>query len=538
MTDVETAADPRAAEDGETGTTVASGLPRRRVARLAVLLAVFVCAACGLVYELALVALGSYLIGDSVGQASIVLSLMVFAMGIGALAAKPLQQRAALAFAGVEIVLALLGGLSVLLLYAAFAWIGMYTQALIVTALVLGVLIGAEIPLLMELLQRIRKQAAGSAVADLFAADYVGALVGGLAFPFVLLPVFGQIQGALVVGAVNALAGLGLILSVFRAWLTRTSRWVLSAIAVAVIAVLALCYAYADSFEVTARQALYSDPVVHAEENQYQQIVLTESSSVSGREDIRLFLNGDLQFSSVDEYRYHEALVHPAMTGSHERVLILGGGDGLALREVLRYDDVDRVDLVELDPDVVELARENPKLRELNDDSFADDRVNVDIGDAFQWLRDNSQRYDTIIVDMPGPDSTSTAKLYSVEFYALAMHALADDGRMVVQSGSPYFAPKSYWSIEASLRAAGLKTTPYHTSVPSFGEWGYHLAAKGSAPEVRLPDSAPSLRSIDDATLRAATVFPADRRRIADIPPSTLMHPRILDYAMEEWRNY
>lgn len=538
MTDVDTT-DPHDTTD-PSGTDVAadSGVPRRRGARLAVLLAVFVCAACGLVYELALVALGSYLIGDTVGQASIVLSLMVFAMGVGALAAKPLQRRAASAFAVVEIVLALLGGLSVLLLYAAFAWIGMYTQALIVMALLLGALIGAEIPLLMELLQRIRRQAAGSAVADLFAADYVGALIGGLAFPFLLLPVFGQIQGALVVGAVNAAAGLGLVLSVFRTWLSRTTRWVLSGGAVAVIAVLAVCYVYADSFEVTARQALYSDPVVQAERSQYQEIVLTEASSLSGRDDMRLFLNGDLQFSTVDEYRYHEALVHPAMSGPHKRVLILGGGDGLALREVLRYDDVEQADLVELDPTVVNMVRDTPKLRQLNNHSFTDDRVDVEFGDAFQWLRHNSQSYDTIIVDMPGPDSTSTAKLYSVEFYALAARTLTDDGSMVVQSGSPYFAPKSYWSIEASLRKAGLDTTPYHMPVPSFGQWGYHLAAKDSSPQVRLPESAPSLRSLDQATLRAATVFPADRRRIADVPASTLMHPRILDFAQQEWRDY
>lgn len=537
MTEVDQT-DPHYTADTPETSAADSGVPRRRTSRFAVLLAVFVCAACGLVYELALVALGSYLIGDTVGQASIVLSLMVFAMGVGALVAKPLQRRAATAFAVVEIVLALLGGLSVLVLYAAFAWIGMYTQALIVMALVLGVLIGAEIPLLMELLQRIRRQAAGSAVADLFAADYVGALVGGLVFPFVLLPVFGQIQGALLVGAVNAVAGLGLVLGVFRTWLSRTNRWILSGAAVAVIAVLAVCYAYADSFEVTARQALYSDPVVKADRSQYQDIVLTEASSLSGRGDMRLFLNGDLQFSSVDEYRYHEALVHPAMAGPHGRVLVLGGGDGLALREVLRYDDVKRADLVELDPTVVNMVRHTPKLRRLNHHSFRDDRANVHFGDAFQWLRHNSQNYDTIIVDMPGPDSTSTAKLYSVEFYALAMQSLADDGSMVVQSGSPYFAPKSYWSIEASLRKAGLKTTPYHMPVPSFGEWGYHLAAKGSSPEVRLSDSAPSLRSVDAAVLRAATVFPADRRRMTDAPASTLMHPRILDFAQQEWRDY
>lgn len=516
----------------------AGAAPRRRLARFAVLLAVFVCAACGLVYELALVALGSYLIGDAVGQASIVLSLMVFAMGLGALAAKPLQRRAAAAFAGVEIMLALLGGVSVLALYAAFAWLGLYTQALIVMALVLGALIGAEIPLLMVLLQRIRRQAAGSAVADMFAADYIGALVGGLAFPFVLLPVFGQIQGALVVGALNAVAGLGLVLTVFRGWLGRTSRWLLTAAALAVVAVLGLTYAYADSFEVTARQALYSDPVVRAAQTRYQQIVLTESTSVSGRQDVRLYLNGDLQFSSVDEQRYHEALVHPAMAGEHDRVLILGGGDGLALREVLRYDDVRQVTLVELDPKIVRMARSDPRLSRLNERAFADDRVRVEFADAFQWLRQNAERFDVIIADMPDPDSTATAKLYSVEFYALAARALAEGGSMVVQAGSPYFAPKSYWSIEASLREAGFGTTAYHASVPSFGEWGFHLAAERATPKLRLPAGAPELRTLDARTLRAATVFPPDRRRLRGVAPSTLMHPRVLEYAMQEWRNY
>ena len=202
---------------------------RWRAARAAVLAAVFVCAACGLVYELALVALGSYLIGDTVGQASIVLGVMVFAMGLGALAAKPLQSRAVVGFAVVELTLALLGGLSVLGLYAAFAWLDLYGPALVVTALLLGLLIGAEIPLLMVLLQRIRAQAAGSAVADLFAADYVGALLGGLAFPFLLMPFFGQLRGALVVGAVNALAGVILVFTVFRGDLGRRARLGLAA---------------------------------------------------------------------------------------------------------------------------------------------------------------------------------------------------------------------------------------------------------------------------------------------------------------------
>jgi spermidine synthase len=513
---------------------------RRRTARAAVLVAVFVCAACGLVYELALVALGSYLIGDTVGQASIVLGVMVFAMGIGALAAKPLQGRAAAAFAAVELLLALLGGLSVLGLYAAFAWLDLYAPALVGTAFVLGLLIGAEIPLLMVLLQRIRAQAAGSAVADLFAADYVGALLGGLAFPFLLMPVFGQLRGALVVGAVNAVAGLALVLTVFRRDLSRRSRAALTAASVGVALCLGYAYVAAHDFEVTARQQLYRDPVVHAERSRYQEIVLTRSVPMAsqGVSDLRLYLNGDLQFSSVDEYRYHEALVHPVLAGARRNVLLLGAGDGLAVREVLRYPDVESVTVIELDPAVVALARTEPRLRELNRDAFDDPRVRLVHTDAFGWLRTAGERFDAVIVDLPDPDETATAKLYSVEFYGLVRNVLADGGRMVVQSGSPYFAPRSYWSIEASIRGAGFATRPYHVDVPSFGDWGFILAASGTGePALTLPDDAPPLRSLDDATVRSAANFPPDRRRV-DVEPSTLLHPRVLEYSRAEWRSY
>jgi len=509
----------------------------RRAARAGVLAAVFVCAACGLVYELALVALGSYLIGDTVGQASIVLGVMVFAMGIGALAAKPLQSRAAAAFATVEIGLALLGGTSVLLLYAAFAWLDLYAPALVAMAFLLGALIGAEIPLLMVLLQRIREQAPGSAVADLFAADYVGALLGGLAFPFLLLPAFGQLRGALVVGAVNAVAGLALVFTLFRRDLTAVAKAGLSAGAVAVAVLLGYCFAVSSDFEVTARQQLYRDPIVHAERSPYQEIVITESLPLpGGAPDLRLYLNGDLQFSSVDEYRYHEALVHPLLAGPRRTVLVLGGGDGLALREILRYPDVASVTVVELDPAVVRVVRGDPRLAGLTGGSFDDPRVRLVHADAFSWLRSTVERYDAVIADLPDPDETATAKLYSVEFYALVRHAMAADGRLTVQAGSPYFAARSFWCIEATIRAAGLATTPYHVDVPSFGDWGFVLAAPGP-PTLTLAADRPALRFLDEATLAAAAVFPADRRPLA-VEPSTLLNPRVLEYARAEWRRY
>ncbi len=517
-------------------TETTTGTRRTRATRAGLLFATFVCAACGLVYELALVAQGSYLLGDSITQASVVLATMVFAMGIGSLSAKPLQRRPLLAFAVVEALLALVGGLSVLGLHAAFTWLDLYWPALIGIALIVGALIGAEIPLLMTLLQRIRRQDAGSATADLFAADYIGALIGGLAFPFLLLPMLGQTRGALLVGMVNAVAGAAVALFLFAVTLRR--RLALAAGTLVVLMVLGYAFAQSESFLRYARDELYDDPVVYSETTQYQEIVLTESSPVvPGPTDTRLFLNGDLQFSSIDEYRYHESLVHPAMAGSRERVLVLGGGDGLAMREVLKYPDVREAVEVELDPSVLRLARENDRIAELNENSLTDPRVQIVTADAFTWLRDTTDRFDAVIVDMPDPDSTATAKLYSEEFYSLAKRVLNPGARMVVQAGSPYFAPKTFDCIDATVRAAGLETTPYHVNVPSFGDWGFTLAAVGAKPALTLDPPEP-LRFLDEPNLAAAAIFPVDRRPTGAESPSTLDNPKILRLATSEWQQY
>lgn len=511
---------------------------RVRLARFGLLATAFAVSACGLVYELALITLGAYLVGNTAKQASIVLAVMVFAMGLGALAAKPLRRWPALSFAAVELALALLGGFSVMLLYAAFSWTNLYSLPLVVVAAAIGLLIGAEIPLLMELLQRIREQAAGAAVADLNAADYLGGLIGGLAFPFILLPFFGQIQGALLVGAVNAVAGVLLVWILFKNDLSKIAKQLLTLVAALTALLLVAAFAYTDKFETQARQALYAAPIVYSEDSQYQQIVMTEAASPFGEQDLRLYLNGDLQFSSVDEYRYHEALVHPAMNGPHENVLVLGGGDGLAVREILRYPDVETVTLVDLDGAVTDLAREFDDLVALNDDAMNDPKVEIVNADAFTWLRQQTGTWDTIIVDMPDPDATETAKLYSVEFYGLAADHLGDTGRMVVQSGSPYFAPKTFWTISSTLEAAGHATSPYWVSVPSFGDWGYHLVqADGEAPALGLDTSVGPFRSLTPELIEAAQVFAPDRARM-DMEPSTLMHPVILDRVESEWQHY
>ncbi|MFD6873552.1 MULTISPECIES: polyamine aminopropyltransferase [unclassified Streptomyces] len=514
-----------------------------RTGRLLVLATVFVCAACGLVYELELLALGSYLIGDSVTQASVVLSVMVFAMGVGSLLAKRLRGRPALGFAAIEAALALLGGFSAMALYASFAWLGESRTALVGFAFAIGVLIGAEIPLLMVLIQRIRRQDAGGAVADLFAADYVGALVGGLAFPFLLLPMLGQLNGVMLTGTVNAVAGGGLVLWLFRRDLSPRCRWLLIATNAAVLAALGSATLLADDFERVARRAVYGGEVRVAVRTEVQELVLTGPATGSPR-SLDLYLDGRLRVSGYDEYRYHEALVHPAMTGAHTRVLVLGGGDGLAAREVLRYPDVASVTVVELDPGVVRLARTDPMLSALNGRAFEDPRLGVVTQDAFRWLRGPAarDRFDVIVSDLPDPGITPSTKLYSQEFYGLAARALNPGGRIAVHAGALTTQARTYWTVDTTLRAAGLRTTPYSTGGRLSGfvagpdrtlggtgappqDWGFVLASRERTPELRVDRDTPALRAVSTRALQDAA-RDAARTRIDGLPPSTLPYPR------------
>ncbi|MFI6587154.1 polyamine aminopropyltransferase [Embleya sp. NPDC050493] len=494
------------------------------LARFVVLLAVLVCAACGLVYELALAALGGTLGGDPVVETSIVLSVMVFAMGVGALAAKPLARRAAAAFIAAEILLAACGGMCATGLYAAFAWYDVYRWPMIAVSAVLGLLIGAEIPLLMTLVQRIRPQEAGSAVADLFAADYVGALIGGLLFPFLLLPHLGQLRTVLLAGVVNAIAGALVVLWLFRTDLRLRLRVGMYVSAGAVLALLAGTWLYTPAFERAARDALFDGDVVSAREG----VVLTHTGA--GPE---LYVDGERRVAAPGASEAAQALVHPAMAGRHERVLVLGGGDGLALREVLRYPAVREVVLVVARVAETAPARTDPALRAPAGDAFADPRVRVVGADAFAWVRAAAERFDVVVADLPGPATGAAARLYTQEFYGLTRTVLRPAGRIVVHAPAPDAHPRAYWCAEAGLRAAGLRTVPYRVTVPGPADRGFVLAALAAGTGLRAADDAPDPAVVPflaaDRLVRAVW-FPPHEARV-DVPPSTLTNPRIADYA-------
>ncbi|MER8186619.1 spermidine synthase [Kitasatospora sp. NPDC094015] len=511
------------------------GRVRPRSARPIVLLAAFVCAACGLVYELELVALGGYLLGESMTQTSVVLSVMVFAMGLGSLLAKRLTRRPATFFALVECTLALVGGLSVLALQSCWAWLDRYratTTGLVGTTLVIGVLIGAEIPLLMTLIQRIRREEAGRAAADLFAADYVGALVGGLTFPFLLLPAFGQATGALVTGAVNAVAGAAVVLWLFRdepAPRTRLLLWTGCGLVLAVLAAAAAC---TGAIERAARHALYGAQVRLATQSRFHEIVLTGPSDPrvpaqrSAGGPLELFLDGRPVVCGPDEYRDHEALVHPALAARPGARVLLLGGDGLALREVLRHPSVRSVLVVERDPELSELARRDPALSALNEHALDDPRVRLLTAEPLTWLRTGGGPFDVIISDLA--EQTPDLRYRSLEFFGLAARRLAPEGRIAVRTGP---AESELWAVEAGLREAGLGTVPYLGSTgPAPGCGAGHrpprpafvLAARGR-PVLALDGDGPPPRSLTEDGLRASAATLAAHRPAGGPGPHHLL---------------
>ena len=488
--------------------------------------AVAACAACGIVYELALLTLSASLDGGGIVATSLIVAGYIAALGVGALLVKPLLARAAITFIAVEALLGIIGGLSAAALYVVFAFVDGSTWVLALSTALIGGLVGAEVPLLMTLLQsgRIAGAAdAGRTLANLNAADYLGALLGGLVWPFLLLPQLGMIRGAAATGMINLAAAA--VVAIFLLRQAVSARQLVLAICAlaAAAGLLATLLLRSADIETTSRQRLYADPIIAYRHTVYQEIVVTRRGN-----DTRLYLNGGLQFSTRDEYRYTESLVYPALGNGAHSVLVLGGGDGLAARELLRQPGISRIVQVELDPAVIDVARTT--LRAANGGSLDNPRVAVLTEDAMNWLRGpDVDRFDAVIVDLPDPDTPVLGRLYSTEFYALAARALAPRGLMVVQAGSPFSTPTAYWRTVSTIRAAGYAVTPYHVHVPTFGDWGFALAQRADvAPVPKVPPNAPPLRYLNQQVLDAACVFSGDIGP-RPVEPSTLENPRIVE---------
>ena len=495
--------------------------------QFALLASVFVVAACGLAYELIAGALASYLLGDSVTQFSTVIGAYLFAMGVGSWASKYVARDLVARFVQIEIAVGLLGGFAAAGLFLAFAAnAGPFRVLLYGAVFAIGVLVGLEIPLVMRILKR--EVEFKELVSRVLSFDYLGALAVSILFPLVLAPHLGLVRTGLLFGLANAAVALW-ALHLFRPQLHGRRGLQLAALGSVVL--LAAGMVGAGRITTLAEGWIYADDIIHAETTPYQRIVVTR-----WHDDIRLFLNQNLQFSSRDEYRYHEALVHPGLAAlpGARRVLVLGGGDGLALREILKYPQIEAVTLVDLDPAMTKLFSAAPLLKQLNGDSLNAPRVKVVNADAVRWLEDSAEIFDFVVADFPDPTSYAIGKLYSTGFYRLLEKHLAARGLLVVQTTSPFYARHSFWTVAATLEDVGFQVAPYHALVPSFGEWGFILA--GRQPYIPPAQYPVATRFLTAAITADLFRFPADMARVA-AAPNRLNDQSLVRSFEAEWRH-
>jgi spermidine synthase len=490
-------------------------------------------ATCGLVYELLAGTLASYVLGDSVTQFSLIIGVYLSALGVGAWLSRFIDEGLARSFIEVELGVALIGGASAPLLFLSFAYLSWFRLALYGIVLVIGTLVGLELPLLMRILKD--HLDFRDLVSRVLAFDYLGALVASLLFPIFFVPRLGLVRTSLVFGILNATVGLwGTFL--LRPLLAQRGLQALRVRAGIVIGLLAVALFKADALTMLAEENTVPHTIVYAKSSPYQRIVLTK-----GQGGFQLYLNGNLQFNSTDEYRYHEALVHPALAAakSPRRVLVLGGGDGLAVREILKHPTVESVTLVDLDPEMTSLSQRFEPLAQLNQHSLADPRVRVINQDAFLWVQEPGTSFDAVLIDFPDPGTFPVGKLYTTRFFRLLKSRLAPQGALSVQCTSPLVAPQAYWCIISTLEAAGFAVHPYQVPVPAFGIWGFALATPQPAPvPTEIPiEIASHLRFLDRTALAALFQFPNDLKRV-ETEINRLDNQALVRYYDAEWRKW
>ena len=517
------------------------------------LLSVCVAASCAIIYEIIIASISSYLLGNSIYHFSITIGLFMSSMGLGSFLSKYFVRRLIDKFILIEVAIGLLGGISTVLLFWIYVYLGnnvAYFAVMFALIIGIGTLVGLEIPILTRIMNQYGSLRV--TLANVLAFDYIGSLVGSIAFPLVLLKVLGLVQTAFIVGFLNVLVAAVVI---FHYWSDVGRKFVLTFSASLVGLGLLMASVQGESISKRLESDIYNDQIVLSTQTKYQKIVLTRMGNdwpnksetvkksrvtVAKRSnDLRLFIDGNLQFSSVDEYRYHEALVHPAMgiAESREAVLILGGGDGLAAREVLKYNDVQRIVLVDIDPEITKICSTNPEIVALNQGSLTHPKVFIVNQDAYKFVEKATETFDVIIIDLPVPNHESLSKLYAVEFYQLAARVLNPGGSLATQSTSPFFARATFWCIHHSIGAAGLHTIAYHLEVPSMGDWGFNLASNEPINVKNIPLSVETLY-LTPNYLPTMFEFGKDSAEV-ETRINTLLRPILMDYYNDsKWGYY
>lgn len=402
---------------------------------------------------------------------------MLFSMGVGARITKIMDGNLLEKFIWIEITLSILASFVSLITYTTAIY-SVYTGFVIYgLCVVIGLLIGMEIPLVIRINDSFETLKIN--VSSMMENDYYGSLLGGVFFAFVGLPFLGLTYTPFILGLVNFSVAIVLLVVLWK----DLEQKIKSRLSIANLAAFILIIAgltSADNVIAHGEEMRYKDRVIYSKQTKYQKLVMTQSNS-----DFWLFINGNQQLSTVDEIMYHEPLVHPLLKlhPNPKDVLILGGGDGCAAREILKYDKVENITLVDLDPQMTRLALEHPVLSEINQHALEHEKVTTINHDGYAYLEQENKYYDIIIIDLPDPKSIELGRLYSFEFYKLCNKVLRPNGLIVTQSGSPYFAARAFKCIEQTISEAGFSTVPIHNQVITLGEWGWILGSKSLSRE-------------------------------------------------------
>jgi len=450
----------------------------------------------------------------------------MFCMGIGAYLSEFIKEKLFDKFIVFEIFLLIAGSLSALFLYFIFSINPVfYYPAMFLTIFVVATIVGLELPLLIRLIKE--KSNLRVTLSRTFALDYIGALIGAVSFPTILIPVFGVIKAAILTGTFNLISIL-IVCIFYSKRLDYLKTYIVFTFLIT--AFLIFTFINESTLEKTIEQRLFRDKIYKVYNSSYQKIIFTKCGA-----DLRLYLNYSIQFSTVDEFRYHEMLIHPAFTAKNgpalRTVLLMGAGDGMALREILKYKEIKEVVLVELDSKMIELFKFDPAFRKLNNDSLWDRRVKIVIGDAFKFLKMNSGKFDLIVADFPDAKNLSLSKLYSKEFYFMVKSRLNKKGYFVTQANSPYMNSKVFYCISKTIHETGLKTLNYHTHIPAFGDWGFVIASLSEVPVIGVHKLKVKTRYLTDDLIKSAiTAFGEDEKEPADIKLNSLISPNIVSY--------
>ena len=435
-------------------------------------LALFATGLSGIVAEYILATLATYFLGNSVLQWSLIVSVMMFSMGIGSRISRVFRKNLLQVFIFTEFALSFLVAFSSVAVYSAASYtiyIGFIIYSL---SIVIGILIGMEIPLVARLNEEFESLRVN--IANVIEKDYYGSLAGGLFFVFVGLPYLGLTYTPFILGTINFLVALVLLYILYGS-LTKKQVRTYAILGALVASALFGGFFIAEPIILFGEQNKYKDKVIFTEQTKYQRIVITQ-----WKDHHWLFLNGNQQLSSFDEVMYHEPLVHPVMQLSKmpENVLVMGGGDGCAAREILKYPSVKKITLIDIDPVMTDLAKTHPVLTGMNKFSLNNPKVNVQNRDGYTFLEQTTDFYDVIIIDLPDPRSVELGRLYSREFYEKCRKQLRPNGVIVTQAGSPYYATNAFLCIDKTMNEAGFETKAIHNQILTMGQWAWVIGVK------------------------------------------------------------